>query len=283
MQQPINTIPDITQWQDMGLSGTDDDMPPLDWRKYALKDFGIYSSALGIMSGEGMGLAAEVETYYGDNGLIYARTPMIEVAPKDYAYLNSHKAPYHGMMALGDEGQVYEYDGFSGFFKKLFKKAKKFVKKIGKGAKKLLKKIPGGKYLVKIGEKIHKIANKFVQPLVKFVGKYAAQLAPICAIIPGYGPALAAGLATAGKIAKLLTKHGVSLIGKKGAARNLKFKSADSAKKFAAELRAEAEATKKQAMMSRNLKKADRRSIVKARRAPFTPRGQRAIAALQTR
>jgi Transglutaminase-like superfamily len=278
----LGSIPDIRYWQDIGLAGTDDDQEPLDWRKYVLRDFGRYAGSVGILSGEGLGLAAEVEYWQEPGGRLIARTPMLELAPQDYLYVKQNRAAYDGMLALGDDGTVYRYDGLAGWFKKLFKKAKSFVKKIGKGVKKLIKKIPGGKYLVKIGEKIFSIANKFVKPLVKFVGKYAAKLAPVAALIPGYGPAIAAGLYTAGKVANLMTKYGVELIGQKGKARNLKFKSGDSAKQFQKELKQAAEKQKKEQKSAERAKKTRitrSRAVVRTRRQPFTARGQRAAMA----
>jgi len=237
MYNGLGAAPDLTLWEDLGLAGTEDHTEPLlDWRKYVLKDFGAYADQYGMMSGEGLGLSAEVEMFRTPSGDYVARTPMLELSPEDYQWMRERKFPYHGMLALGDEGEIYRYDTLGGFFKRLFKKAKKLVKKVvkkvGGAAKKLLKKIPGGKYLVKLGEKIWKTATKFVKPLIKFVGKYAAKLAPVAALIPGYGPAISAALYTAGKVAKLMDKYGVQLIGEKGKARKLKFKSGDSAKDF---------------------------------------------------
>lgn len=268
-------LPDITRWRDVGLAGTDDEMEPLDWRQFVLKDFGTYAERIGIMSGEGLGLSAEVEYFRAPDGSYIARTPMLEISPDDYAYMQKYRKPYNGMLALGDEGDIYKYDGLGGFFKKIFRKARKKIKKgrkaIGKRAKKLLKKIPGGKYLVKLGSKIWKIANKFVKPLAKFVGKYAAKLAPVAALIPGYGPAIAAGLHTAGKVGKLMTKYGVKLHGKKGKVRKLKFQSDALAKEFQKELAREAKQEQRRQKQSRQ----KRRSGVRARRASYMPRGRR--------
>jgi len=279
-----NSYPDLTQWADIGLAGTDDNIAPLDWRQYVLKDFGIYADRLGIIGGEGLGLVAEVEYFRTPSGDYVARTPMLEIAPDDYAWMRDRHIPYHGMLALGDEGDIYRYHGFHGFFKKLFKRAKKLVKKVvrkvGSGVKKVLKKIPGGKYLVKLGEKVWKIANKFVKPLIKFVGKYAAKLAPVAALIPGYGPAIAAALYSAGKVAKLMDKYGVALVGEKGKTRRLKFETGDKAKDFQRALKKEADREKQQMAKERSAKKAVMRTKVRARRAPMRPAGRRAIAAM---
>lgn len=287
IEMQIERYPDVTQMNDLGpylgLAGDNDGSAPLDWRQYVMKDFGVYSERLGILSGEGLGLQAEVEYIRTPSGEYVARTPMLELAPEDYAWMRERKFPYHGMMALGDCGEIYRYDGLNGFFKRLFKKAKglvkKVVRKVGKGAKALLKKIPGGKYLVKLGEKVWKIANKFVKPLIKFVGKYAAKLAPVAALIPGYGPAIAAALHTAGKIGKLMDKYGVSLVGEKGKTRKLKFESGDKAKAFQAALKQEAERAKKEQSKQKKRNASARRATVKARRAPFRPRTRSKVAA----
>lgn len=224
----------LEQWQDMGLGGVGQE--PEDWRNYGPEDFGAYSEEMGIEPLEGMGLAAEVdyELLEGDDGVIRlgARTPILEVEPGDLKYVRKHGRPYDGMGAVSDTGAIYSYDGSLGFFSKIFSAAKSVVKKVGSGLKKAISKIPGGKYLIKLGERIHKIALKFVAPLTKYVGKYAAKLAPVAALIPGYGPAIAAGLYTAGKVANLMRKYGVKLKGKKSKVRKLKFKSGSKAKKF---------------------------------------------------
>ena len=82
---------------------------------------------------------------------------------------------------------------------------------------------------------------KIVKPLVKFVGKYAAKLAPIAAFIPGFGPAIAGGLLVAGKIAKTMQKFGVATSGKKGSVRRLKFQNPKAIPAFKAALEREAQ------------------------------------------
>lgn len=229
-------IPHISQWQDYGLGGDDTGtQEPEDWRLYGIPEYGAHAEMLGIISGDEIPpIAVEVDQgLYG--GRVLARTPMIDLTPKDYNYVKVLKKPYDGMMGLGDDGMVYEYDGTLGFFTKLYKAAKGAVKSVGrkikKGVSRVLKKIPGGKYLIKLGQRVFEIASKLVKPLTKYVGKYAAKLAPVAALIPGYGPAIAAGLYTAGKIANLMNKYGVVVKGAKGAVRALKFKGKNKAKK----------------------------------------------------
>jgi hypothetical protein len=253
MAMPANT--NIEWWEDMGMGAVTDEAweEPAEWSQYGLNDWGWIRSQDGTpLSAVGLygytdgsqlnGLMAEVDTNdtwepaSTTNPTGTYRTPMLELSIDDYDYLQKHGTPYSGMLALGDTGETYVYDGLSGWFKKIFKKVKKGVKKVAgkikKGIKKLLKKTKIGRWLIKVGGKLKKIAMKVVRPLVKYVGKYAAKLAPIAAIIPGYGTAIAAALAAAGKVAQLMQKYGVVTVGKKGKVRSLKFKRPKVSKKF---------------------------------------------------
>jgi len=222
-----------------GFFGEEGDGQPLEeWSTVGLAGFGYLSPVMGDM---GTDIPVEVgpdqTMFYG--GL--ARTPMVELNPEDYRYMQSTGGrPYEGMMGLGDDGEVYVYDGLGGFFKRLFRKIKKGVKKIGrgirrgikrvrkgfqkvlkkgfsvvrkiggrirKGIRKIVKRLPGGKALIKIAGKIRKVAMKVVRPVSKFVGKYASKIAPIARFIPGYGPAISAGLRIAGKVANVYNKY----------------------------------------------------------------------------
>jgi hypothetical protein len=271
------------------MGGTDTRIQePEDWRLYGLPTWGAYADTMGIMDGDGLGFGAEVELgLYGNQ--VLARTPMIELEPKDYRWVQVMKKPYDGMLGLGDDGTIYEYDGFSGFFKKLFKKAKKAVKKVArrvrKGVRKVLKKIPGGKYLIKLGQKVYRTASKFVKPLLKIVGKYAAKVAPIAALIPGYGPAIAGALYTAGKVAKLMTAYGVKLKGAAGKVRSLAFPAnARRVKGFHAALKREA---KKELMKRKRAASARKRRGIRGKprrrsraiRRRMSPAAARALAA----
>lgn len=205
--------PNINEYQSYdGLLGADDYdgyTEPSDWSTVGLRGFGYlaphYDAQGGGVIPGGMlgGLAAEVIPEY-QSGL--ARTPMIELAPKDYEYMRVAGTPYPGMYGLGDDGTVYQYDGLGGFFKRLFRKVRKVAKRIRKGIRKVVKRLPGGKMLLKIGGKIRKLAMKVVKPMTKFIGKYAGKLAPIAAMVPGYGTAIAAGLRIAAPIARRASK-----------------------------------------------------------------------------
>lgn len=245
----------VNEFQD--LAGIQDFMgnEPLDFRRYGVKDFGLYADNMGVLDlGDcGMSLAAEVQT----DAKGRAWTPILELRPEDYDYIRRYGRPYKNMPALSDDLDVYTWDQNLGFFKKLIKKVRKKARKI---AKKLLSKIPGGKYLMRLGKKIHKISAKLVRPLTKFVGKYAKKLAPIAALIPGYGPAIAAGLHASGRIANLMRKVGGSVVSKKGeAAARLKFPSGTAAKEFQKLLKKEAQ---KEKARGRSLKRPARRRRV---------------------
>lgn len=236
----MQNIPHISQWTDYGLGGVGADpidyTEPEDLRLYGLPTYGAYAHLMGILSADDLPpMAVEVDqSLYGNQ--VAARTPMLELAPDDYNWVRVMRQPRDGMMALGDDGMVYEWDGTLGFFRKLFRRVKKAVKRVAgrvkKGIKRVLKKIPGGKYLIKLGQKVYKIASKIVKPLTKFVGKYAAKLAPVAALIPGYGPAIAGALYAAGKIANLMNEYGAKIKGAAGKIRKLDFKSGQDAKKF---------------------------------------------------
>lgn len=246
MSQYGGQIPDLTQWHDYGLGGDDyERRDPEDWRLYGLPNWGAFTEQLGFIDGSGLGIACDVKQELL-GGRLLARTPILEMTPRDYKWMNVMRRPYHGMMALGDTGEIYEFDGSLGFFKRIWGGIKKVARRVGSGIKKVVSKIPGGKYLIKIGEKIMAVAKKFVRPLARFVGKYAAKLAPVAALIPGYGPAIAAGLYTAGKVANMFNKYDVMITGEKGKARGLKFKGGEKkAKLFQAALKKEAEKEKR--------------------------------------
>lgn len=258
----MDYVPEMSRWKDYGMGAADEAesyamQEPEDLRLYGIPNYGAYAETMGIMTGDALfGMAVEATPdIYGDK--VLARTPMLELDPEDYNYVKVMRRPRDGMMALGDDGQLYEYDGLAGFFKKLFRRVKKRVKRVVKrvrhGVRRVLKKIPGGKYLMKLGKKIYKVANKFVKPLVRFVGKYAAKLAPVAALIPGYGPAIAGALYAAGKVANLMTKYGVKIAGVAGKARSLAFPSGSKAKGFQRALKAAArqEASKRKRRSTR--------------------------------
>lgn len=215
----VGTMYGQDQWQDQdlvrygyaGLGGE-----PEDWSEQAITGFGSLRGSMGMFN-SGLGLLAEVEPdQYG-----LARTPMIELSADDFNYIRTYGRPYDGMMALGDEGQVYQYNGLGGFFGKIFGGAKKLIggvvkagvgiaKKLHAAGKSLISRLPGGKYLVKVMNKVEGVAMKLVRPLAKIVGPLAKRLAPIAAMLPGYGPLISVGLQATGTLADIMKKHGVS-------------------------------------------------------------------------
>jgi hypothetical protein len=188
---------------------------PLPWDVYGLSGFGSYFDSLGYMP-HGAGYMIEVDEDNRVAGTDYYRTPMLELAPGPYELVSKFGVVLDGTLALGDDGSVYEYDGFGGFFKKLISKAKGVVKHIGKkvirGAEGLLKKTKFGRAIIKLKNRILSTALKLVKPLLHVVGKWAPKLAPIAAMIPGVGPIVSGYLVAAGTAAKLAEAHGVEFV-----------------------------------------------------------------------
>jgi len=188
---------------------------PLPWDVYGLAGFGSYIDSMGYIEG-GRGYMIEVDesNRYGNSD--YYRTPMLEMAPGPYELANRFGVVLDGTLALGDDGSVYQYEGLGGFFKKIFSKAKSVVKHVGKkiikGGEKLLKKTKFGRGIIRLKNKVIGVAMKLVKPLLKIVGKWAPKLAPIAAMIPGFGTVVAGYLTAAGTAAKLLDKHGVEFV-----------------------------------------------------------------------
>jgi hypothetical protein len=243
--------PNICRWRDYGIRG------PVSINLGWIPTHAGQQSAIGrygYLDGEELGgLTAEVDDS-DDIGGGFVRTPVLELAIDDYDYVRRIGRPYAGMMALGDAGDVYYYDGLGGF--------KKFIKKVGKGIGKIMtpglpqaidkakskkkkkkakkpsaapkkptvtrkrptvtRKRPAtkspirtaadkdrdDKVMVKIGGELADLAMKIIRPLVIQATpiQQALRLAPIAALIPGAGPAIAkalkAGAAAVGAAAK---------------------------------------------------------------------------------
>ncbi|MDD4934088.1 MAG: hypothetical protein PHO89_11580 [Methylacidiphilaceae bacterium] len=212
-------LPEPYQADHSGLLGAVEYWPgsePQEWSTVGLAGWGYLSPSMGVIDGTALGgIGVEVDDEQLDPSG-YVRTPMIELGGSDYQYVAANGRPYDGMLGLGDDGEVYYYDGLGGWFKRLRRRIRRGFKKIGrgirkvargirkvrkriqKGIRKVVRRLPGGKMLLKIGGKLRKIAMRVVKPLAKFGRK----LAPIAAMIPGYGPAIAAGLRIGGKIAQ---------------------------------------------------------------------------------
>ncbi len=241
-----------SNFQDYGLENfglaSVDNTEPQDWSRMGLLGFGAQlDRPLGMIDGENLGLAMEYDEddfvgYSGGSPLV--RTKMLEMCPREIAHIKRTGRPRLGTVAMSDDGDIYQWTevpGYGGFFKKLRRKFRKVagkivkgVKKVGKGiskfSKKMIKKLPGGKYLVKIYDKVKKVGMKLTKPLKKLLGsKIGKYLAPIAAMIPGAGPVIAVaitGMRQAGKIKKIMKKFKVKR-DKKG---RPKFKSGKQAK-----------------------------------------------------
>lgn len=244
-----------------GLAGTDE-TPPLDWSTHAALGFGAYTDRpLPIIDNSLLGLLME----YDDTDIVardsmgagLVRTKMLEMDPGELSYVYRHGQPRAGAVALSDDGEVYTWTHtpLGGFFKKLFSKVKsvaqkvkggfkKGIKWVGSKAKALIKKLPGGKYLLRVYDRVKKIGMKLVRPLKRVLGKLAplaSKIAPLAALIPGWGVAISAALYRAGAMAKTLKKYGVKL----DKAGRPKFKSGAQAKAVKNELERKAEKLKR--------------------------------------
>lgn len=109
---------DLTQWQDYAGLGDYSEEPIANLPDFrgVIKDYGIYADRMGMMGG--LGLLAEVQT----DATGRAWTPALEVTPHDFQYLKHYSTPYNNMLALGDDGYAYRYDGMHGWFSRVFKK-----------------------------------------------------------------------------------------------------------------------------------------------------------------
>jgi hypothetical protein len=266
-----NDFPDYGL-ENYGLAGTDS-TEPMDWSTHAALGFGAYvDRPIPILDNNNLGLLMAYDDgdiiAYSSDGSPLVRTKMLEMDPREVLYAYRNGAPRHGAVALGDDGDIYQwtYTPMGGFFTKLFSRVKSGVRKVVGGVKKavstgirwvgdkakaLIKKLPGGQYLLKIYDKVKTIGMKLVKPLMKYVGPLAAKIAPIAALIPGYGPAIAGALHTVGKMAQVLKKHKVLL----DAAGRPKFKSGDQAKRVKQDLEKEAEKLKKKKEKKKKEKK----------------------------
>jgi hypothetical protein len=198
-------------WGGLGLSDDSEPTPLGDWSTNIVKDFGAYLPEMGFLSGPGLPPVEVTDEDIATSGFGGGfRTPMLEVLPADYQHFRFHGTMPDGALALGDDGTIYQYDGMDGFFKKLFKKVRRGIKKIRgkirKGIRKLLKRTKFGRIILKVRDKIVGVMMKIVKPLMKFVGRWAGKIAPIAAMIPGYGTVIAGALTVAGKIAKTFNK-----------------------------------------------------------------------------
>jgi hypothetical protein len=267
----LGDVPPTNYWRDYAGFGEFTEGEPDDFRVYGIRDFGSLAEYMGITDlGDcpAPGFVAEVDV--DENGRSW--TPALELSEDDYKYCKRAGSPYHGMLALGDNAEQYIYDGGLGFFRKLWGRIKRGVKTVVRKAKsigkRLISRIPGGKYLMKFGKKLWKISKKYIKPLVKFVGKWAPRLAPVAALIPGVGPAIAAAMYTSGRVAKLMSKYGVKVKNYAGGkVSKLKFPSGKSAKRFKRALKKSARMVKRRSKRRGRIKSRSMRDLLRKIRA----------------
>jgi hypothetical protein len=203
---------DLLSLEGCGSVGDGEALSP--WDKYVNTGFGSLVGQMGVIHEPNIPIEVHADDDLGDGTV---RTPMLELTPFDFEYVQTVGFGYPGMMAVSDVGGVYEYqpagDGMlGGWFKRIAKGFKKIAKKAVKGVRKKVRKVMAktkiGRAIIRIGDKAMAVALKIVKPLAKVVGKWATRLAPIAALIPGVGPAISGAMLAAGAVGKLINKYG---------------------------------------------------------------------------
>lgn len=261
-----------------GLAGTDN-TEPLDWSTHEQLTFGAYvDMPLPVIDNEMLGLTMEITdddiVAVTPQGRPLVRTKMIEMDPREVAFALRTGAPRPNAVGLADDGDIYQwtYTPVGGFFKKIWGAAKKVAGKVkgavrkgarfvGAKAKALIKRLPGGKYLLKVYDRVKKIGMKLVGPLIKKIGPIAKRIAPLAAIVPGLGVGAAVALYKLGDFAQVVKKYKVML----DKAGKPKFKSGKQAKEVRDELTKRAKKAKKRLEAKRTKKKRAKRQKLKER------------------
>jgi len=97
-----------------------------------ISGFGSLAFDYGFIPGGKLnGLSVEVDADDYENGLV--DTPALEVSPEDFEYMRYMGCPVMGCLGLSDDGDVYQFDGFS--FKKVLKNLTSSAKKAAKKLK----------------------------------------------------------------------------------------------------------------------------------------------------
>ncbi len=205
----------LEKYGEATLAGYDGDEPE-HWDNI-VAGFGGYSDDMGYIDGPSLRAEYDEGDVIGMDGLgnPVIRTKMFEMNPSDYQYLTQNGYPRYGTLALGDDGDLYQWQPGSmgdlgrGFFRRLKKRIKKGFRKVAKAVGRVkrkmgnfIKKMPGGKYLVKFARKAKRIAMK----AMPILSRVLPVLAPIAAAVPGIGPAISGALAIAGKAAGAISK-----------------------------------------------------------------------------
>lgn len=168
--------------------------------------FGDFESCLGIDGGDVPWMMADYDDddVIGDTGFV--RVKSFALSPEDFGYVDAYGAPYEGMQALADDGDVYQWscDGFGSLWKKILRKNPKFQRIVGK----ITRMTPGGRAAWWTHTKVAK-------PIMRKLEPYSKQLAPIAKLIPWFGPYIAAALEINGTVHEIKQKTGVKFT-KKG-------------------------------------------------------------------
>jgi len=221
---------------DMGLAGIDsyettgapvswnDEVEPLFGQGDFIEELGYIGDASNVE------IIMEDDDFDGDEYI----TPMLEFAPMDYQMIkNNGGIPLVGMEAISDLGDLYEYvpvptlDGrLRRAFKRLRKRVRRRFVKIGRGIKRAIKKTRFGRAIIRLGKKIVSVSKRIIKKIAPIVGKWCTRLAPLAAMIPGFGPAISGVMLAVGTAATLIHKYGgkvVDIIGtiKKGDTKGL--------------------------------------------------------------
>lgn len=221
---------------DMGLAGVDSyetTGAPVSWNDEVEPMFGQgdFIDELGyIGDASNVEIIMEDDDFDGDEYI----TPMLEFAPMDYQMIkNNGGIPLVGMEAISDLGDLYEYvpvptlDGrLRRAFKRLRKRVRRRFVKIGRGIKRAIKKTRFGRAIIRLGKKIVTVSKRIIKKIAPIVGKWCTRLAPLAAMIPGFGPAISGVMLAVGTAATLIHKYGgkvVDIIGtiKKGDTKGL--------------------------------------------------------------
>lgn len=148
--------------------------------------------------------------------------PLLTISPNDFEYLSTVGTPYPGMKALGTSGYIYEWStlppisGLSGPFRRFFRRIGRGIKRaltaVWHGVERIFQATKFGRWILRVKDRLIDFAVKVVTPLANFLRRYAPALAPMVAVIPGIGPALAVVLLEAGAIAAAYNKWGVPML-----------------------------------------------------------------------
>jgi len=160
-----------------------------------------------------------------------AVTPILALSPQDFEYVSTVGVPYPGMKAVGNTGYIYEWrKGPAGLGYRIGDGFRALGRALKRGAQWVADKVVGvvswawdkvenvfeatkfGRWVLGVKDQILDFAVEIVTPVAEMIGKWAPAVAPLAALIPGIGPAIAAGLLATGGVAKAFIKYGVPVV-----------------------------------------------------------------------